>query len=63
MNKIWFEKKKKKLEFCMHKNWLQKDVECLKVDEKPLICENSHSDERKNNQQDIHNRWFHDLDF
>lgn len=36
----------------MHKNWLQKDVECLKVEEKSLICENSHSDERKNNQQD-----------
>lgn len=30
----------------MHKNWLQKDVECLKVEEKSLICENSHSDER-----------------
>lgn len=27
------------MKLCMHKNWLQKDVECLKVEVKSLICE------------------------
>lgn len=27
------------MKLCMHKNWLQKDVECFTVEVKSLICE------------------------